>query len=94
MAKPIVAIIGKPNVGKSTFFNYIVGKRISIVEDTPGVTRDRVYGEANWRGREFTLIDTGGIEPESNDEILVQMRNQANIAIDIADVIILSLIHI
>ena len=88
MAKPIVAIIGKPNVGKSTFFNYIVGKRISIVEDTPGVTRDRVYGEANWRGREFTLIDTGGIEPESNDEILVQMRNQANIAIDIADVII------
>lgn len=88
MAKPIVAIIGKPNVGKSTFFNYIVGKRISIVEDTPGVTRDRVYGEANWRGREFTLIDTGGIEPESNDEILVQMRAQANIAIDIADVII------
>ena len=88
MAKPIVAIIGKPNVGKSTFFNYIVGKRISIVEDTPGVTRDRVYGEANWRGREFTLVDTGGIEPESNDEILVQMRTQANIAIDIADVII------
>ncbi len=88
MAKPIVAIIGKPNVGKSTFFNYIVGKRISIVEDTPGVTRDRVYGDANWRGKEFTLIDTGGIEPESNDEILVQMRMQANIAIDIADVII------
>ena len=88
MGKPIVAIIGKPNVGKSTFFNYIIGKRISIVEDTPGVTRDRVYGEANWRGRTFTLIDTGGIEPESNDEILVQMRNQANIAIDIADVII------
>ena len=88
MGKPIVAIIGKPNVGKSTFFNYIIGKRISIVEDTPGVTRDRVYGEANWRGRNFTLIDTGGIEPESDDEILVQMRNQANIAIDIADVII------
>ena len=88
MGKPIVAIIGKPNVGKSTFFNYIIGKRISIVEDTPGVTRDRVYGEANWRGRTFTLIDTGGIEPESNDEILVQMRNQANIAIDIAEVII------
>ena len=88
MGKPIVAIIGKPNVGKSTFFNYIIGQRISIVEDTPGVTRDRVYGEANWRGRNFTLIDTGGIEPESDDEILVQMRNQANIAIDIADVII------
>ena len=88
MAKPIVAIIGKPNVGKSTFFNYIIGKRISIVEDTPGVTRDRVYGEANWRGKQFTLIDTGGIEPESDDEILVQMRNQANIAIEIADVII------
>ena len=88
MGKPIVAIIGKPNVGKSTFFNYIMGQRISIVEDTPGVTRDRVYGEANWRGRNFTLIDTGGIEPESDDEILVQMRNQANIAIDIADVII------
>ena len=88
MAKPIVAIIGKPNVGKSTFFNYIVGKRISIVEDTPGVTRDRVYGEANWRGREFTLIDTGGIEPESDDVILSQMRRQANIAINLADVII------
>ena len=88
IGKPIVAIIGKPNVGKSTFFNYIIGQRISIVEDTPGVTRDRVYGEANWRGRNFTLIDTGGIEPESDDEILVQMRNQANIAIDIADVII------
>ncbi len=88
MAKPIVAIIGRPNVGKSTFFNYIVGKRISIVEDTPGVTRDRVYAEANWRGREFTLIDTGGIEPESDDIILSQMRRQADIAIEIADVII------
>lgn len=88
MSKPIVAIIGKPNVGKSTFFNYIVGSRISIVEDTPGVTRDRIYGESNWRGRNFTLIDTGGIEPENGDIILTQMRLQANIAIDIADVII------
>jgi len=88
MSKPIVAIIGKPNVGKSTFFNYIIGKRLSIVEDTPGVTRDRIYGEANWRGRDFTLIDTGGIEPESDDIILSQMREQANIAINIADVII------
>lgn len=88
MAKPIVAIVGKPNVGKSTFFNYIVGQRISIVEDTPGVTRDRIYAEANWRGRNFTVIDTGGIEPESDDVILSQMRMQANIAIEIADVII------
>ena len=88
MSKPIVAIIGKPNVGKSTFFNYIVGSRISIVEDTPGVTRDRVYGESNWRGKNFTLIDTGGIEPENGDVILSQMRLQANIAIDIADVIL------
>jgi len=88
MAKPMVAIIGKPNVGKSTFFNYIVGKKLSIVEDMPGVTRDRVYGEANWRGRNFILIDTGGIEPESNDIILSQMKTQANIAINIADVII------
>ncbi len=88
MSKPAVAIIGRPNVGKSTFFNYIVGKRISIVEDTPGVTRDRVYADANWRGRNFTLIDTGGIETESNDTITVQMRNQANMAIELADVII------
>ena len=88
MSKPVVAIIGRPNVGKSTFFNYIVGSRISIVEDTPGVTRDRIYEESNWRGRNFTLIDTGGIEPEKNDVILTQMRLQANIAIDIADVII------
>ena len=88
MSKPIVAIIGKPNVGKSTFFNYLAGSRISIVEDTPGVTRDRVYAETNWRGRNFTLIDTGGIEPESEDVILSQMREQAKIAIEIADVII------
>ena len=88
MSKPVVAIIGRPNVGKSTFFNYIVGERISIVEDTPGVTRDRIYGESNWRGKSFTLIDTGGIEPETGDVILSQMRTQANIAIDLADVII------
>ena len=88
MGKPTVAIVGKPNVGKSTFFNYIVGKRISIVEDTPGVTRDRVYAEANWRGRNFTVIDTGGIEPESDDVILSQMREQANLAIEMADVIV------
>lgn len=88
MSKPIVAIIGKPNVGKSTFFNYLAGKRISIVEDTPGVTRDRVYADTNWRGRNFTLIDTGGIEPESEDIILSQMREQANLAISLADVII------
>ena len=88
MGKPTVAIIGKPNVGKSTFFNYIVGSRISIVEDTPGVTRDRVYAETNWRGREFTVIDTAGIEPESEDIIISQMREQAKIAIDIADVIL------
>ena len=88
MSKPTVAIIGKPNVGKSTFFNYIVGSRISIVEDTPGVTRDRVYAETNWRGRNFTVIDTAGIEPESEDIIISQMREQAKIAIDIADVIV------
>lgn len=88
MSKPTVAIIGKPNVGKSTFFNYIVGSRISIVEDTPGVTRDRIYAETNWRGRNFTVVDTAGIEPESEDIIISQMREQAQIAIDIADVII------
>jgi len=88
MSKPVVAIVGRPNVGKSTFFNYIVGKRISIVEDEPGVTRDRIYSESTWRGRTFTLIDTGGIEPESEDVILSQMREQANIAMDIADVIV------
>ncbi|MBR6034041.1 MAG: ribosome biogenesis GTPase Der [Clostridia bacterium] len=88
MSKPTVAIVGRPNVGKSTFFNYIVGQRISIVEDVAGVTRDRVYAEASWRNREFTLIDTGGIEPESEDVILSQMREQANIAMQIADVIV------
>ena len=88
MSKPIVAIIGKPNVGKSTFFNYLVGSRVSIVQDTPGVTRDRIYADTNWRGRNFTLIDTAGIEPDSEDIILSQMREQANLAIAMADVII------
>ena len=88
MAKPTVAIVGRPNVGKSTFFNYLAGKRISIVEDTPGVTRDRIYAETNWRGRNFTIIDTGGIEPESEDIFEEQMRTQADIAIEIADVIV------
>ena len=88
MSKPLVAIVGRPNVGKSTFFNYIVGKRISIVQDEPGVTRDRIYADSSWKGRDFTLIDTGGIEPESEDIILSQMREQANIAINIADVIV------
>ena len=88
MAKPIVALIGRPNVGKSTFFNYIIGERKSIVEDTPGVTRDRIYADSEWRGRKFTLIDTGGIEPKSNDEILVQMKRQAQIAMETADVTI------
>jgi len=88
MAKKSVAIIGRPNVGKSTFFNYIIGKRIAIVEDTPGVTRDRIYAEATWRDRTFNLIDTGGIEPKSNDTILEQMKEQADIAIALADVIV------
>lgn len=86
--KPIVAIVGRPNVGKSTFFNYIIGERKSIVEDTPGVTRDRIYADTEWRGRKFTIIDTGGIEPKSNDEILVQMKRQAQVAMETADVII------
>ena len=88
MAKPIVAIVGRPNVGKSTLFNKLAGKRISIVQDTPGVTRDRVYAEAEWLSHNFTMIDTGGIEPENQDIILKQMRRQANIAIETADVII------
>ena len=88
MSKGTVAIIGKPNVGKSTFFNYLVGQRLSIVEDTPGVTRDRVYGETNWRGKDFTIIDTGGIEEKANDVISIQMRLQADLAIDVADVIV------
>lgn len=87
--KPTVAIVGRPNVGKSTLFNKITGQRISIVEDTPGVTRDRIFADASWLDKHFTLIDTGGIEPQSKDEILSQMRNQAELAIDMADVVIL-----
>ncbi|MFB0919161.1 MAG: ribosome biogenesis GTPase Der [Clostridiaceae bacterium] len=88
MGKPIVAIVGRPNVGKSTLFNKIAGKRIAIVEDTPGVTRDRIYADADWLSHDFKLIDTGGIEPDSQDEILSQMRRQAEVAIDTSDVII------
>ena len=88
MSKPIVAIVGRPNVGKSTLFNKLIGERRSIVEDTPGVTRDRIYAEAEWSDRRFLLIDTGGIEPKSDDTILKQMRNQAEIAIATADCII------
>lgn len=88
MGKPIVAIVGRPNVGKSTLFNRLAGHRISIVQDTPGVTRDRVYAEAEWLTHTFTMIDTGGIEPERNDIIVKQMRRQANIAIETADVIV------
>ena len=87
--KPTVAIVGRPNVGKSTLFNKIAGRRISIVEDTPGVTRDRVYADVNWLDKNFTLIDTGGIEPNSKDEILSKMRRQAELAIEMADVVIL-----
>src|SRR6056297_1945988 len=88
MSKPIVAVVGRPNVGKSTLFNRLAEKRISIVEDTPGVTRDRIYADAEWLNYNFTLIDTGGIEPNTNDVILSQMRNQAQVAIDTADVIV------
>ena len=88
MSKPIVAVVGRPNVGKSTLFNALAGERISIVKDTPGVTRDRIYTDVSWLSREFTMIDTGGIEPDSSDVILSQMREQAMIAIDTADVII------
>ncbi len=88
MSKPVVAIVGRPNVGKSTLFNALAGEKIAIVKDTPGVTRDRIYAEVTWLDKEFTLIDTGGIEPESKDVILSQMREQAQIAIDTADVIL------
>ena len=89
MAKPLVAIVGRPNVGKSMLFNRLVGKRLSIVEDTPGVTRDRLYAECEWCGRTFDMVDTGGIEPSTDSEILLFMREQAQIAIDAADVIVL-----
>ena len=88
MSKPIVAVVGRPNVGKSTLFNALSGTKLSIVQDTPGVTRDRIYADCDWNGRMFTLIDTGGIEPDSDDVILRQMREQAEIAIDTADVIV------
>ena len=89
MAKPILAIVGRPNVGKSTLFNRIAGRKVSIVEDTPGVTRDRIYAEAEWSGRQFTIIDTGGLDPESDDFIVRQIYNQAELAIETADVILL-----
>mgnify|MGYP000499639942 CR=1 FL=1 len=101
MSRPVVAIVGRPNVGKSTLFNKLIGKRLSIVDDTPGVTRDRIYGDCEWLGHnmllvdtewngvKFTLVDTGGIEPYSDDIILSQMRRQAQLAIDSADVIVL-----
>ncbi|MBQ7204102.1 MAG: ribosome biogenesis GTPase Der [Eubacterium sp.] len=89
MAKPVVAIVGRPNVGKSTLFNKLIGARLSIVDDTPGVTRDRIYGNCEWLGHNFLLVDTGGIEPKTDDVILKQMRSQAQIAIETADVIVL-----
>ena len=88
MSKPVIAIVGRPNVGKSTLFNKLIGERRSIVEDTPGVTRDRIYGETEWRGKRFVVIDTGGIEPKTDDIILKQMRLQAEIAVETADVIV------
>ena len=88
MALPLIAIVGRPNVGKSMLFNKLIGRRLSIVEDTPGVTRDRIYGESEWVGRKFRLVDTGGIEPNTDNQILAFMREQAQIAIDNADVII------
>ena len=88
MSKPILAIVGRPNVGKSTLFNALAGSRIAIIEDTPGVTRDRIYADIDWAGRNLTMIDTGGIEPDTNDVILAQMREQAQMAIDTADVIL------
>ena len=81
MSKPIVAVVGRPNVGKSTLFNKLIGKRLSIVDDTPGVTRDRIYGDAEWNNRKIMLVDTGGIEPKTDDIILSGMRSQAQLAI-------------
>ena len=88
MARPLVAIVGRPNVGKSLLFNRLCGQRLSIVEDTPGVTRDRLYAQCEWGGRTFDIVDTGGIEPAADTEILLFMRQQAQIAIDAADVIV------
>ena len=89
MAKPIVAIVGRPNVGKSLLFNKLTGRRMAIVEDTPGVTRDRIYGDCEWNGRSFLLVDTGGIEPGTGSEMLKFMRRQAEIAIETATVIVM-----
>ena len=89
VARPLVAIVGRPNVGKSLLFNRLAGQRLSIVEDTPGVTRDRLYATTEWSGRKFDIVDTGGIEPNTDSEILLFMREQANIAINAADVIVL-----
>ena len=89
MAKPLVAIVGRPNVGKSMLFNKLTGQRTSIVEDTPGVTRDRIYGDCEWCGRHFSLVDTGGIEPSTENDMLKFMRRQAEIGIELADAIIM-----
>mgnify|MGYP000796371493 CR=1 FL=1 len=91
MSKPIVAVVGRPNVGKSTLFNVLAGRKISIVKDTPGVTRDRIYAEVTWLDKQFTMVDTGGIEPESRDLILSSMREQAEIAIATAVAVIAAL---
>ena len=88
MAKPLVAIVGRPNVGKSTFFNKVIGKRVSIVEDKPGVTRDRLYYDTEWCGYNFTMIDTGGLEIKSEDKMWLHIKTQAEIAVDVADVIV------
>ena len=88
MSRPVIAVVGRPNVGKSTLFNKIVGKRLSIVDDTPGVTRDRIFGDAEWCGKKFMVVDTGGIEPKTDDIILKKMKAQAELAIDTASAII------
>ena len=88
MKKPLVAIVGKPNVGKSTFFNKVCGRKISIVKDMPGVTRDRIYGDAEWRNKVFTLVDTGGLDFDAKDELNENIQSQAQVAVDLAEVII------